>query len=44
MCHFVQEVTELWYPVRAIINLLKYHIVLASFTKWSNSKQLKVSV
>ena len=42
--HFVQEVNEIWYPGRAIINLLRYQILLTCCTKWWYSKQLKISV
>ena len=42
--NFVQEVSEIWYPGRAIINLLSYQILFAFCTKWWNDEQLKVSV
>ena len=31
---------EIWYPGSAIVNLLRYQIVLASCTKWRNSEEL----
>ena len=32
--HIVQEVNEIWYPGRAIINLLRYQMSLTSCTEW----------
>ena len=33
-----------WYSLRAIIKLLRYQMMLASYTKWPSSKQLKLSI
>ena len=41
--HCVPDVNDVWYPGRAIIKLLRYQILLASCTKWINSKQLNVN-
>ena len=42
--YFVQKVTTIWYPGRAIIKLCMYQISLTSCTKWWNDKRLNVSV
>ena len=42
--YFVQEVNEIWYPGRTIINLLRYQILLTSCTKWWYTNQLKICV
>ena len=33
---YIQEVNEIWYPGRAIINLLRYKMSLTSCTKWQH--------
>ena len=41
---YKRSITSIWYPGRAIIMLLRYHISFTSCTKWQNDDQLHVSV